>query len=75
MVQMDMQLLACSPVKAEVQLVLNGFHHFSFAHDTFTVSVHATAHINRKLTLHSSSERYWHWVKCIWYWEIFADIG
>jgi len=44
-VQMDTQLAACSPVKAKVQLVLNRFHHFSFTNDTFTVSVHATAHI------------------------------
>ena len=46
-----MQFMACSPIKAEVQLAFNSFHYFSFTHDTFAVSAHAAAHVNQKHTV------------------------
>jgi len=48
-----MQLKAYSPIKAEVQLVLNSFHDFSFPQYTLTLSVHTTENTNQKLYVHT----------------------
>jgi len=55
-IQADMQLMACSPIKAEVQFGLNSFHHFPFTHYTLAMSVHTTARTNHKfyvLSMHT----------------------